>query len=355
MVMHPLLSSIVQELGQKVPFRQHVVCLKYGILLLIGIAFFLNLQTGDIKENEEKDMEIDIKILEKYSKRIHHEPCKHLHYMYVDFVGRLGNSMFEFASSQAIASRNNLVPVYDTDNDLFDVFDIPNVKSRKDLEKWKDFGKMIYHHPATYISAYLYDSNTEYIGTVSCSENVSIILRGFYHSWHFFKHMMNEIKTMFKFKPPIKEKATKYLIKNIPSYWTHETFVRIGVHIRLTDRKEEWNTSYLYDAAFYYTRKFNKVQFIVCSDDMTEAKKVFPEWLSRSVLYSDNPFEVDLAILASCNHSIITVGTFGWWGAWLAGGQVVYYSDFPPLKPSYVNITREQVKKEYYLPQWHPL
>ena len=61
----------------------------------------------------------------------------------------------------------------------------------------------------------------------------------------------------------------------------------------------------------------------------------------------------DLAILASCNHSIFAVGTFGWWGAWLAGGQVVYYNGFPPLRPKC--FTRKQVQKEYYLPQWHPI
>ena len=340
---------------QKVPFKY----LKRGLLILIGMTLLgmtilVIFQTVVVRK-QNKYTAIDNQLITKYSNRsrYNHEPCKHLHYMYVDFVGRLGNNMFEFASSQAIASRNNLVPVYDTDNDLFDVFDIPNVKSRK--EECTNCKKMSYRHPNFYISAYLYDSNTECIGTVSCYENTSVILRGYYHSWHFFKYMMNEIKTMFKFKPWIIEKATKYLHKNIPSYWTDETFVRIGVHIRLLDRKQEWNTSYLFDAAFYYTQQFSNVQFIVCSDDMTEAKKVFPEWLSRSVLYSDNRYEVDLAILASCNHSIITVGTFGWWGAWLAGGQVVYYSDFPPLKPRYLNVTREQVQKDYYLPQWHPI
>ena len=31
----------------------------------------------------------------------------------------------------------------------------------------------------------------------------------------------------------------------------------------------------------------------------------------------------DLCVLAACNHSIHTYGTFGQWGSLLAGGQVV--------------------------------
>ena len=31
----------------------------------------------------------------------------------------------------------------------------------------------------------------------------------------------------------------------------------------------------------------------------------------------------DLALLANCNHTIMSFGTFGMWGAMLAGGNVV--------------------------------
>ena len=34
-------------------------------------------------------------------------------------------------------------------------------------------------------------------------------------------------------------------------------------------------------------------------------------------------YGVDLAVLASCNHSIVDYGTFGLWAGLLAGGQIV--------------------------------
>jgi galactoside 2-L-fucosyltransferase 1/2 len=41
--------------------------------------------------------------------------------------------------------------------------------------------------------------------------------------------------------------------------------------------------------------------------------------------------EVDLAVLSQCNHTIMTIGTFSWWAAFLAGGDVVYYSQWPSV------------------------
>ena len=38
-----------------------------------------------------------------------------------------------------------------------------------------------------------------------------------------------------------------------------------------------------------------------------------------------NSLPVDMAILALCDHFTSTVGTLGWWIAWLAGGNVTYY------------------------------
>ena len=41
------------------------------------------------------------------------------------------------------------------------------------------------------------------------------------------------------------------------------------------------------------------------------------------MLSGGNSPEEDLAILALCNHALIGYGTFGVWGGFLAGGEVV--------------------------------
>lgn len=58
---------------------------------------------------------------------------------------------------------------------------------------------------------------------------------------------------------------------------------------------------------------------------------------------------MDLALLSSCNHVVMTVGSFGWWAGYLSGGTVVYFKDYP--KPG-SNIGRGFSAVDHYLPQW---
>ena len=41
---------------------------------------------------------------------------------------------------------------------------------------------------------------------------------------------------------------------------------------------------------------------------------------------------MDLAVLASCNHSIVDYGTFGLWAGLLAGGQIVLPQGYAAMK-----------------------
>lgn len=106
----------------------------------------------------------------------------------------------------------------------------------------------------------------------------------------------------------------------------------IGVHIR----REEYHTKDNYEPGFraapktyitkaldYYRNKYPNAHFTVVSDDK--------EWCKSNFKYSD--FHVvslgdqylDLALLSMCEHTIMTTGTYGFWAAWLAEGDVVYY------------------------------
>ena len=323
--------------------------LAFGLILFIGLLSLLNVQSGTriIQEYIEYSKQ---KKLFDIPQTLSQKACNQSHYLFTYFRGRLGNNMFQYASSQAIALRNDLVPVYNPKNAIFKFFRISNIKSAR--MGCKHCKNMTYPSRKTFLSAYLYDPKTELLGNISCSKNVNIVLNGYWHSWRYFEDIKDTVKRTFQIKSDIKDKALKFLIKNTPVRWTNITFVHVGVHIRLSDRKQEWNINYLRKAISYYTEQFENIQFVVCSDQIKQAKKIFPKG-NYEVLYSINSRETDLAILASCNHSIITVGTFGWWGAWLADGQVVYYNGFPPLRPKY--FTRKQVQNDYYLPQWHPI
>ncbi len=139
--------------------------------------------------------------------------------------------------------------------------------------------------------------------------------------------------------------------------------IMIGVHIRrgdmVTNQKHVdygytvADQQYLEIAVKYYENIFEQqdLVFIVCSDDIKWAKQHF-NFTSHHVVFSENRTDVlDLAILSKCDHTIMTTGTFGWWASWLAGGQVVYYSNYP-RKYSRLERSFSKDKTDYFPPEW---
>ena len=78
-------------------------------------------------------------------------------------------------------------------------------------------------------------------------------------------------------------------------------------------------SSYFKFGMDYFRRRFPGCLFLVVSDD--------PAWCEENLLDGEDIFLVasyaaaDLAILASCQHVIMSYGTFGFWGGFMAGGR----------------------------------
>ena len=107
------------------------------------------------------------------------------------------------------------------------------------------------------------------------------------------------------------------------------------MHIRLTDfaehLKSHYNESisipnkYFTRAMRYCTNKYEHVLFYAVSDDIKTAKeKLLVEENKRfDIVFpgdgSTSSPAIDIALLSFADHSIISFGTFGMWGALLAG------------------------------------
>ena len=91
-------------------------------------------------------------------------------------------------------------------------------------------------------------------------------------------------------------------------------------------------------------KKFNQVIFIIASEELYWSKLNLAQEertiLSTLSLYLEGFNETnmimsnmtsdleDFVLMQSCDHKIMTVGTFGWWAAWMTsqrGGDVMYY------------------------------
>ena len=85
-----------------------------------------------------------------------------------------------------------------------------------------------------------------------------------------------------------------------------------------------------------YNNNSTKVVFLASSDNFGWIKQIFVNpgdvFFPHELVTVPNSLAagLDLAILSLCNHSIIDYGTFGIWGALLAGGDIILpdgYSD----------------------------
>ncbi|KAK2150058.1 hypothetical protein LSH36_426g02041 [Paralvinella palmiformis] len=78
----------------------------------------------------------------------------------------------------------------------------------------------------------------------------------------------------------------------------------------------------------YFKTKYNKVQFIVASDDLDWCKENIKD---QHIIYYNHDSIMDLAILSFSNHIITSIGTYSWWVGWLCRGTTIYYNISPPV------------------------
>ena len=198
---------------------------------------------------------------------------------------------------------------------------------------------------------------------VNISENQSLLLKGPFQSWKYAHPVADQLRQRLRFRRELTEFVADFLTGNVPPGWTALKFVRVGVHVRRGDFLGAWarsrgftvaGKSYLQRAMGYFVERFGQVQFIVASNDIRWCQK----HVTSSMFNKTNvniTFSVkhnagqDLALLASCNHTVMTTGTYGWWAAWLANGITVYYANFPKRGSRLSTQTRIN---EFYHPDW---
>ncbi|XP_071140336.1 galactoside alpha-(1,2)-fucosyltransferase 2-like [Mytilus edulis] len=261
---------------------------------------------------------------------------KRTHFMTANGQGRLGNQLFQVACLIGTAFRHNYTPFIPRNHRLNRVLDL---KQAKDIHMTNiariGEGK-----------AMAYNSKVE---TVSHDKNWT--LNGYFQSWKYFHHCRHEIISSFKFKQNTKRKVIE-ILKTINA----KGRPLIGVHIRRGDMssssemKRGYNVAtpeFITKAFAYFRNNTIKPLFLVVSDD--------PRWCKAhahgpDVIYAGTGSpETDMVLLTYCNHTIITSGSFGWWGAYLCGGKTVYFSNFPRNGSWLATIYNHD---DYYLPEW---
>ena len=266
-----------------------------------------------------------------------------------NYAGRLGNLLFEFAALLGIAETNHMTPLVPSSLSLLKVFNINTTR----LSHYRPSNKSMYVH--FHDGACLkYDRRTKNL-TAHFKKRQHVWLHGFFQSFKYFQAIENRLRQDLQFHQKISSKVQQFF-KNISSYYT-KTPIFVGIHIRRGDfllaEKGGYiapSKDYLLRAMDYMRKLYKKVQFIVASDDIPWAKRNIG---NISVSYSPNfNAEEDLALLASCNHTIISSGTYSWWAGWLANGTTIYFSKYPLPNTFLYKIYK---KEDYYPDSWIPM
>jgi galactoside 2-L-fucosyltransferase 1/2 len=244
-----------------------------------------------------------------------------------------------FASAYGLSLNRSCQLYIDSDiitelNKSFEI-NLPNLVPKSQLNHSTPVQK-IYNHCS--FLTYLLHSNNSY----------SIELLGFWQVYKYFIDHIEEIRRQLRFKQTILNRVNSFLDKNI----NRSVSTVVGIHIRRGDfllvRRVSSN-QYIFNAMLHFLSKYRSVIFVIVSDDKQYCRKVFGQ--RNNVLLTPDSFSAadDLATLTVCEHSILTVGTFGWWGAFLLLNRVgdVLTDSKPDHTPLDVNCRQDD-----YFPPW---
>ena len=272
-----------------------------------------------------------------YSRRSHALPfhCSHLMTL-ARSIGRTGNQMFEYAALLGIAHRHNYTAVISPKFPLTNVFNLTNVA-------YSDTSDMIRLSEDKHAT---YEKKFEEVDTQH-----NYTLDGYFQSWRYFSEINNKIRSIYKVKDIYLKPALKFL-KQIsrqgrPNVCVH---VRRGDFLSRACEERGYGVAglgYIEKAMSYFKTKLNDPLFIVLSDDIRWCQSNLDK--SNTVFSPFDKANEDLALMTLCDHAIVTSGTFGWWGAWLSNGKVVYYKDYPRPNSEFET---EFNRHDYYPPSW---
>jgi hypothetical protein len=241
----------------------------------------------------------------------------------IGYLGRLGNQMFQFASTLGVAEKrksNALFPVsncYTVRNngpidpktrmmtqvkcDLMDCFDIPS-EYFVPLEKINPKG--MYQ-----------ESNMKFDPAVfDLPEDCDLF--GYFQTEKYFSHMRGKLLDIFKFRWEFEKIATDYWIREVVPFSGESEIVSIhvrrGDYTLYPDHHPTCSKEY-YDLAISSFGENSK--FLVFSDDIEWCKNNFS---GERFHFADtgSPYS-DLKLMTMCRHHVNANSSFSWWGSWL--------------------------------------
>ncbi|KAK7105592.1 hypothetical protein V1264_016953 [Littorina saxatilis] len=178
-------------------------------------------------------------------------------------------------------------------------------------------------------------------------------------SYKYFEHHEPEIRKALTFTDEIRNQSS-HLVQELRQ--KHNTSTLIGVHVRRGDMASERNIKlgypqvspeYLNRSMAFFRSRYPDCVFVVGSNSLQWCKDNVPNGYHVHYLTGYSP-AVDMSVLSSMDHTIITFGTFSWWVGFLNPGTTVYMKDFI-VNGTFIGGVFHPDGREYIYPGWVPL
>lgn len=247
------------------------------------------------------------------------------------FNGRLGNNLFQIATTISLAKKLNCdfaIPVTTwaghrgrrtVDLSMFQYSF--NRKENEELNLEKSYNEVEFHYMPLDIQ-----DNTR--------------LSGFYQSWKYFDDIRRELLNVY-FSPSdiIKDSLLKYDISSN----SLGISVRRGDYLMLQHNHCVLSTEYYQNVINAYFQN-NIDSIYVFSDDIDWCRNVF----GNDVNYIEDSIGTQLFLMSKMKHLILSNSTFAWWGAYLNQNDGIIVAPDPWFGPSY----NDKNTTDLYYPSW---
>jgi hypothetical protein len=220
--------------------------------------------------------------------------------------GRLGNQMFQIASTIGVAKDNGLDYGFDswvckyTFKDFNNFIESPLKKLNPDVNK-------------TTLSR----TEEEYFYKKTILDpSYNHILNGYYQSEKYFENYKDYIRNIFKLKP----EYNKYIMDNYSDILENSCSIHIrrGDYLGLQDHHTLINLDYYNESLkLLYGNDLENINLLIFSDDILWCKQNL-NFEKANIHYIENNIDIiDMFLMSMCENNIIANSSFSWWGAWL--------------------------------------
>ena len=252
--------------------------------------------------------------------------------IYMAYRGRLGNNLFQYAMLLAVRNLTGRPVYFVTAINLSTIFQRISIPilypSHGITEKLNRLTRKKEDAAGVFMPNFIADIPSS-----------DVVICCYFQAFKYFYFMRDTVKQEFTFRKEIRNRVDAILHRARrecmgPS--TANNIRYIGIHVRRGDLASPAlyaegyrvpEVSYFKKAKAYFRKLYSEtLQFVVTSDIKPWALRYLrgPDTYISPSMYD----YIDLALLAACNDTIMSLSTFSWWAGFLAGGKTVYFKDF---------------------------